>query len=133
MRLMSSVWLMYHTLATDGRWCRWSHGIVFPCIRAYILTRSLSDYLRVDVMTRSGNQTPSDHSANWGGTRTATAMQSLLYYIMFFSRLWLIIQVYDKMIFHLTNNKYNMLHDSTDSTHSVLVKCCLVTEHMYWE
>ena len=53
----SSVWLMYHTPATDGRWCRWGRDTVSPCIRAYILIGPLSDHLRVDVITRRGNQT----------------------------------------------------------------------------
>ena len=33
---------------------------------------------RVDVMTRCGNQTPSEHSAYSGGTRTATTMDMQL-------------------------------------------------------
>ena len=74
----SSVWLVYYTPATDERWCRWERGIVSSCIRAYILTGPLSDHLRVDVMTRCGNQTPSKHSAYCGGTRAATAMHMQL-------------------------------------------------------
>ena len=50
----SSVWLMYHTPAADGRWCRWGRDTVSPCIRAYILIGPLSDHLRVDVMTHCG-------------------------------------------------------------------------------
>ena len=65
-------------LATDGRWCRWGRGIVSPYIRAYILTGPLSVYLRVDVMTRCGNQTPIEHSAYCGGIRAATAMHMQL-------------------------------------------------------
>ena len=68
----SSVWLMYHTPATDGRWCRLARGILSPCIRAYKLTRYLTTC--VDVMTRCGNQTPSEHFAYCGGTRAAIAM-----------------------------------------------------------
>ena len=73
----SPVWLIYHTPATDGRWCRWGRGIVSPCIRAYILT-GLSDHLRVDVMTRHGNQTPREDSAYCGGTCAATAIHMQL-------------------------------------------------------
>ena len=69
-----SVWLMYHTPATDGRLCRWGRDIVSPYIRVYILTGPLPDHLRVDVMTLCGNQTPSEHSAYCGGTRAATAL-----------------------------------------------------------
>ena len=78
---------MYHNPATDGRWCRWGRDTASPCIRVYILIGPLSDHLRVDAMTRRGNQTPSEHSAHCGGTRAATAMQSSLLYIMFVSRL----------------------------------------------
>ena len=83
----SSVWLMYHTPATDGRWCRWGRDTVSPCIRAYILIGPLFDHLRVDVMTQCRNQTPSEHSAYCGGTRAATAMQSSMHFIMLIARL----------------------------------------------
>ena len=74
----SLVWLMNHTPATDGRWCRSGRDTVSPCIRAYILTSPLSDYLRVDGMTQCGNQTPSKHSVYRGETRAATAMYKQL-------------------------------------------------------
>ena len=74
----SSGWLMYHTPDTDGRWCRLGRDTVSLCIRAYILIEPSSDYLRVDVMTRYGNQTSSKHSAYCGRTRAATAMHMYL-------------------------------------------------------
>ena len=72
---------MYHTTATDGRW--WGRDTGSPCIRAYVLIGPISDHLRVDVMTRRGNQTPSEHFAYCGRTRAATALLGSLHYIMF--------------------------------------------------
>ena len=83
----SSVWLMYHTPATDGCW--WGRDRDSSCIRVYILFGPLSDHMRVVVMTRSGNQTLTEHSAYCGGTRDAIAMhKAYLALITKFAGIW---------------------------------------------